>query len=181
MNSTPDNPDEQVPTDQPAPMEPSEPEIPLSEPEPPAEPDAEPEPPAEPVAPPPAPGPVVPPPPDSGVYPGQPAFDPPGTVPPAGYPGGPGAAPAKTGPGVWAGVATGCGLQVLGVLIFLSLIGVGTNLFGWLWPFIVIPAAAALLLIFKSWRRFATGILIVSAAMWIVVLGPCLALLTSPM
>ncbi len=158
MNSTPENPDDGTPD--PEPIEPAGPPV---EPV---------EPPVEPIAPPPAPGPVASP------YSPPPQAGEPTAAPPTAFPPGPAPEPAKTGPGVWAGVGTGCGLQILGVLIFLALIGTGTSLFGWLWPFIAIPAAAAVLLIFKNLRRFATGILIVSAAMWIIVLGPCLALMT---
>ena len=42
-----------------------------------------------------------------------------------------------------------------------------------LWPFILIVVLSALLLFSKKWRRFATGMLIVSAALWIIVIGPC--------
>lgn len=80
-------------------------------------------------------------------------------------------------PGVGPGVATGCGLQMLAVLLFFLTAGVVPTVFGALWPFILFTVAAALLMISKKWRRFATGALIVSAATWIVVIGPCIALL----
>jgi len=48
------------------------------------------------------------------------------------------------------------------------------------WPFILITVLAALLLLSKRWRRFATGMLIVSAALWVVVIGPCYPLLSNP-
>lgn len=80
-------------------------------------------------------------------------------------------------PGVGAGVATGCGLQVLGVIAFFLSLGVAT-FYGALWPFIVITVAAAALMFSRRWRRFATGVLIVSAATWIIVIGPCIALLS---
>ena len=50
--------------------------------------------------------------------------------------------------------------------------------FGALWPFILVTIGAALLMLSKRWRRFATGVLIVAAAPWIVVIGPCIALLS---
>ena len=98
-------------------------------------------------------------------------------------PGAPGAAgpppKAKDGrPGVGPGVATGCGLQVLAVVLFFATAGLVAGVFGALWPFILVTVGAALLMISKRWRRFATGVLIVSAAAWIVVIGPCIALLS---
>lgn len=111
------------------------------------------------------PPPYVPPP-----DPQQPAPD---TFPPPAEPG------AKDDrPGVGPGVATGCGLQVLAVIVFFLTSGYVGGILGILWPFILITVAAALLMISKRWRRFATGALIVSAAMWIVVIGPCIALLS---
>ena len=48
------------------------------------------------------------------------------------------------------------------------------------WPFILITVLAALLLFSKRWGRFATGILIVSAALWVVAIGPCYPLIATP-
>lgn len=98
---------------------------------------------------------------------------------PNAFAGAPGAVPqARDGrPGVGPGVATGCGLQVLAVVLFFLTAGLITGIFGALWPFILVTVGAALLMISKRWRRFATGVLIVSAAAWIVVIGPCIALL----
>lgn len=80
-------------------------------------------------------------------------------------------------PGVGPGVATGCGVQVLALILFFLTAGIIPSFYGALWPFILFTVAAALLLISKRWRRFATGALIVCAATWIVVLGPCIALI----
>lgn len=76
-----------------------------------------------------------------------------------------------------AGVSTGCGLQLLGVFLMFASLGVATNFFGYLWPFVLTTICSALLLLSDHWRRFATGVLIVSLAAWIVVIGPCIALL----
>ena len=80
-------------------------------------------------------------------------------------------------PGVGPGVATGCGLQVLAVILFFLTAGLIPTFFGALWPFILFTIGAALLMLSKRWRRFATGVLIVAAASWIVVIGPCIAII----
>jgi len=83
-------------------------------------------------------------------------------------------------PGVGAGIATGVGLQFLGLIVFQSTaLAIPYPLLK-LWPFILITVLAALLLFSKRWRRFATGILIVSAAIWIIVIGPCYPLIATP-
>jgi hypothetical protein len=91
----------------------------------------------------------------------------------------PPAAPAKPeGPGVAAGVGTGCAVHILGVaLIFLTSLAM-YGVWGILGPFILIAVVAGLLMIWPNLRRFAAGMLIVVAAAWITVLGPCVALLT---
>ncbi|GAA1981568.1 hypothetical protein GCM10009777_13930 [Microbacterium pumilum] len=80
-------------------------------------------------------------------------------------------------PGVGPGVATGCGLQVLAVILFFLTAGIIPSFFGALWPFILFTIGAALLMLSRRWRRFATGALIVAAATWIVVIGPCIAII----
>ena len=83
-------------------------------------------------------------------------------------------------PGVGAGIATGFGLQFLGLILFQSTaLAIPYPLLK-LWPFILITVLAVLLLFSKKWRRFAAGVLIVSAAIWIVVIGPCYPLLSTP-
>ena len=89
----------------------------------------------------------------------------------------PPAEPQAGRPGVGAGVATGCGLQVLAFILFFASASLMLNFFGALWPFILVTVGAGLLMISRRWRRFATGALIVCAATWIVVIGPCIALL----
>ncbi len=93
-------------------------------------------------------------------------------------PAGPPPAPKDGRPGMGVGVATGCGLQVLAAILFFATLALAFNFFGALWPFIVITVGAALLMISRRWRRFATGVLIVSAATWIIVIGPCVGLMT---
>jgi hypothetical protein len=75
-------------------------------------------------------------------------------------------------------VATGCGLQVLAVILFFLTGGLMMGFLGSLWPFILVTVGSALLMLSKRWRRFATGALIVCAATWIVVIGPCIAILS---
>ena len=84
----------------------------------------------------------------------------------------------KSGPGAGAGVATGCGLQVLAFILFSVTGGLMFGFVGALWPFILVTIGSALLMLSKRWRRFATGALIVCVATWIVVIGPCIALLS---
>jgi hypothetical protein len=84
-------------------------------------------------------------------------------------------APSKP-PGVWLGLLAGCGMQILGLVIFMTMVTLTTNLFGALWGFMLFTVAAIALMFSKRWRRFATGILIISAATWIIVIGPCLGL-----
>lgn len=124
---------------------------------------------------PPHPGPSVP---LSGYCP-----PPPGTTPPPGYHGPPPPAtpPARRGLGVGAGVGIGFGMQALAVLLFIGtiIIGIASNIFAALWPFIVVTIAAAVLMFFPKWRRLATGVLIVSGATWLIVIGPCIAILSS--
>jgi hypothetical protein len=78
---------------------------------------------------------------------------------------------------VGAGVATGCGLQVLAIILFFATSALMFSFLGALWPFILVTVGSALLMLSRRWRRFATGALIVCAATWIVVIGPCIALL----
>lgn len=104
----------------------------------------------------------------------QPAPDAPPAV---AYPPGPPAAPEGSRPGVGAGVATGCGLQVLAFVLFFVTAGLALGVFGALWPFILVTVGSALLMLSQRWRRFATGALIVCVATWIIVIGPCIALL----
>jgi hypothetical protein len=93
----------------------------------------------------------------------------------------PAAGPGSSGefirPGVGAGVAAGCGLQVLAFVLFLATSALMFNFLGALWPFILATVGAALLMLSQRWRRFATGALIVCAATWIIVIGPCISLL----
>jgi len=50
------------------------------------------------------------------------------------------------------------------------------GIFIMLLPFIVLLVGPALLMISWKWRRFATGMLIISAAVWLIIIGPCLGL-----
>ncbi|KRC61077.1 hypothetical protein ASE14_09035 [Agromyces sp. Root81] len=79
-------------------------------------------------------------------------------------------------PGIGLGAVTGCGAYLLAVVIGLALLTI-SNVIGFFIPSVVVVVAAVALMFFPKWRRFATGILIVSAAMWIIVLGPCLGML----
>ena len=86
-------------------------------------------------------------------------------------------------PPLWAGILTGLGLQILGLVAMLLLLTVSFSIqtgmggiFILLAPFIVLLVGPALLMISWRWRRFATGVLIISAAVWLIIIGPCLGL-----
>ena len=89
-------------------------------------------------------------------------------------------APPVRGPGVGAGIGIGFVLQLAGVVLFLLTLFVIPYPVLMLWPFILITVGFAALLFSKKWRSFATGVLIVAAAMWIVVIGPCYGLIMMP-
>lgn len=110
---------------------------------------------------------------------------PPGQAPPTqGYAGygavPPIDAPPEKRPSVGAGIGIGFVLQLVGVVLFLLTLFVIPYPVLMLWPFILITVGFAALLFSRKWRRFATGVLIVAAAMWIVVIGPCYGILLVP-
>lgn len=121
-------------------------------------------------------------PPGSGLPPqaGQPTGYGP---PPPGY----GVPPTPPGPGIGLGTLAGVGLFILGVVLFFAtgrmMPATDGSVFGGaafilpFWPFFVIPLLTALLYFLPAWRRFATGVLIIFAAMWIVLVGPCIVLI----
>jgi hypothetical protein len=74
-------------------------------------------------------------------------------------------------------VGIGCGAYVLGGVLAFATISVIGNIFGLLWPFVIIAIVAVALMFSPRTRPYGTGILIVTAAAWIIVLGPCVALL----
>ena len=78
--------------------------------------------------------------------------------------------------GIGAGIGIGCGLQFLAGLIFLFTMFAAGSMWGPLLPAILITVAAIVGMFFARWRRFSTGVLIVSAATWLIFLGPCIAL-----
>lgn len=88
--------------------------------------------------------------------------------------------PATPGgrPGIGAGIATGCGLHLLGLLLVFFGLG-ASSILGFVWPFVLVAVAAGVLMIWKPWRRFAAGILIVAASAWLVFIGPCVGLMAS--
>ena len=75
----------------------------------------------------------------------------------------------------------GCGAHVVAGVLMLATLFIGSNLqgpafLGITWPFLLVALAAIVMLFFKKTRGIAIGILIVAAAAWIVVLGPCLGM-----
>lgn len=76
-----------------------------------------------------------------------------------------------------AGAGIGCGAHVLALFVAMGLLSVG-GVTGFLVPFVLIAVAAIVMMFFPKTRRFATGVLIIVAAVWIIVLGPCLGMMT---
>lgn len=132
-------------------------------------------------------GPPYPTPPQAGPpYPTPPQAGPPYPTPP--YPGAHGISPEPPGyaqpagprprsfgAGVGIGTGIGCGAYVLAGLLAIALISVG--LIGFLIPFVIIAVVGIALMFSPRTRPIGTGILIVTAAAWILVLGPCVALI----
>ena len=131
------------------------------------------------------------PPPSAGFPPPVPPAPSPAPVPPAMYPAAPlGPAPGppvRRRPSLGAGVGIGFAALFVGVLLlifgspvlgWLYDLGWDVGVWGFLWPFILIVIVGVVLMFSQKWRRFATGYLIVTAAFWLIVLGPCIALLS---
>lgn len=78
-----------------------------------------------------------------------------------------------------AGFGIGCAAYVLGIPIMLASLTAtaAAGFFGILWPFILIVVVSALLMFSERTRRVGAGMLIASAAAWIIVIGPCIGLL----
>ena len=83
-------------------------------------------------------------------------------------------------PSVGAGVGIAFVAYFVGLILVMGTISAIPYPLLKVWPFILITVLAALLLFSKRWRRFATGMLIVSAALWVVVIGPCYPLIANP-
>ena len=190
MSSTPDDP-ERAPADEPAHEQPVDPAIEGAAGQTPAAPPRGENPtPAVPPAQPPAyPAGAYPP----GAYPpgaSAPGAYPPGAYPPGAYPPGaypPGAyaqsyAPPPRGSqplGVGAGAGIGCGLHFVAFFFGLLLLSAGGGSgIGFFIPFMVIAVGAIVMMFFPQTRKLATGMLIIVAAAWLIVLGPCLGLVT---
>lgn len=80
------------------------------------------------------------------------------------------------GPGVGTGVGLGCVAHVIAFPVMFATLMSAAGIWGALWPFYVIGVAAIVGMFFVATRKVSTGVLIVSAAAWIVFLGPCVAL-----
>jgi hypothetical protein len=100
---------------------------------------------------------------------------------------GPQGPPPPRRPSLGAGVGIGFAALFVGVLLlifgspvlgWLYELGWDVGIWGFLWPFILIVLVGVVLMFSQKWRRFATGYLIVAAAFWLIVLGPCIALLS---
>lgn len=88
----------------------------------------------------------------------------------------PAARPLGFGARLGVGAGIGCAAQFIGLLFFLSLAAT-PFFFGSWWLSALVPIAAFVMIFFAKTRPYAVGILIVSAAIWIGFLGPCLAIL----
>lgn len=130
----------------------------------------------------------------AGPPPGDPAAGtyptPSGTYPaPPGTPGAPGGYAAYVGPtgaptprsglgfgaGIGIGTAVGCGSLLLALMLFFGLANLGTAFS--IGAFVLPLILGAVLLFWRKTRGIGVGVLIISAAAWIVVIGPCLGML----
>ncbi|MFC7788789.1 hypothetical protein ACU045_07370 [Microbacterium sp. MAHUQ-60] len=103
-----------------------------------------------------------------------------------GYGPGPWMPPAPTrkglsfGAGLGIGIAIGIVAHVLGIVAMfavLSTMNGDAGIIGLVWPFLLIAIAAVVMMFFRATRPYATGVLIIAAAMWLVIIGPCIMLL----
>jgi hypothetical protein len=84
------------------------------------------------------------------------------------------------GAGLGIGLAIGVVAHVLGVLAMFAVLGTmngDAGIIGLVWPFLLIAVAAIVMMFFRTTRSYATGIPIIAAAMWLVIIGPCIVLL----
>lgn len=85
------------------------------------------------------------------------------------------------GAGLGIGIAIGVVAHIIGVVAMFATASAASGSGGpivWLWPFILIAIAAIVMMFFPKTRSFATGILIIAASMWLLVIGPCIAILS---
>lgn len=93
-------------------------------------------------------------------------------------------APPRTGlsmgAGIGVGVGIGCGAHIIAILLMFATLtlafSAGSTIFALVWPFVLVALVAIAMLFFQKTRGVAIGMLIVAAAAWIVVLGPCLGM-----
>lgn len=168
-----DNPPDQDPTT------PSDPPTPPSTPpptEPPTQPPTEPPttPPTQPPTQPPTAPPAGPPTPPSATQQPLPRMPPP---PPGDEPSAP---PVSGRAAIWGGVGVGCGAYVLfgGLLAVLMGAGVISGLLSLVIYFLVPAVVGAVMLAFAPTQRWGIGVLIAASATWLIIIGPCLGLLS---
>ncbi len=134
-----------------------------------------------------------------GPYPAQQPYGQPTYGHPAGPPGqhppvAPGYAPSngqgvpmpqRPGLSFGAKLAIGLGIgfaaHLLGVFAMLATMNALSDL-GFLaavWPFVLIALATIVMMFFPRTRPFATGMLILAATLWLVIIGPCVVILFS--
>lgn len=106
-----------------------------------------------------------------------PRFAPPPGAPPPPPPQQPPGGRGGFGGGVAAGLGIGCGAYVLGIVLALGTLGAVSTIFGFLWPFIAIAVVSIALMFSPRSRPYGTGMLIMTGAAWLIVIGPCIALL----
>ncbi|MBL5974072.1 MAG: hypothetical protein D3X82_10015 [Candidatus Leucobacter sulfamidivorax] len=86
----------------------------------------------------------------------------------------------RPGGSIWGGVGIGCGAYVLFGALMLPLIGAGLFAgFGGLILYFLVPAIVGVFVaLSERARRIGLGMLIAAAASWLVVIGPCMGLLS---
>ncbi|MBS1698104.1 MAG: hypothetical protein JST25_06840, partial [Actinobacteria bacterium] len=79
------------------------------------------------------------------------------------------------GAGIGIGTAIGCGSMIIALVLFFGLanLGIAFSIGAVALPLI----AGAVLMFWRRTRGIGLGVLIISAATWIVVIGPCLGLI----
>ena|SRR5690606_2286581 len=114
------------------------------------------------------------------AQPGQWQPDPMGYAPGAWTPPAPARKGLSFGAGLGIGLAIGVVAHILGIVAMfasLNILNGNGGVLTLLWPFLLIAVAAIVMMFFRPTRSYATGILIISAAMWLVIIGPCIVLL----
>ncbi|OJU40639.1 MAG: hypothetical protein BGN97_01285 [Microbacterium sp. 69-10] len=87
--------------------------------------------------------------------------------------------------GIGTGLLIGLGFHALGLVLAVASLGMMMQfgVFSILWPFIAIAVISVIVMAtagsHAQRRRIAGGVLIISAAVWLIIIGPCIGLVYS--